>query len=361
MPDKLRLSLRLLGLAVGIAIGWQTGALLNLAADDSDPGGVLLVMALAVGGIGYVLGPHVSRAVFRNLRTSVRTVSTLDLIAAGVGLAFGGLVSALFAVPLANLPHPFGAVLPFVVAVPVCGLAVAIALLRKRDLVAPWLGERGNGPTSEAATPPPVRSGVLLDTSVVIDGRLPDLVRTGFLDARLLVPRFVLDELQHIADAEDPLRRTRGRRGLEALDRLRQDLPDGVEVIAAEADPAAPEAVDARLVRLAQRRGVALLTNDYNLDRVARIQGVRVLNLTELAAALRPQVLPGEELSLKVVQAGREAGQGVGFLDDGTMVVVDGGQPLVGQHASVTVVRLLQTGAGRMVFAVPKHAASRAS
>jgi uncharacterized protein YacL len=352
-----RLALRVFGLVVGILLGWQTGSLLNLVGDDSrDAQSNLLLMALAAGGIGYVLGPHVSWAVVDNVRQAVRSASAVDIVAVGVGLAFGGIISALLAVHLSALPDPLGSVLPLVVAIAACALAIMITLLRKRDLIAPWVRTRPAArPLGEPGAPAPAPlATILLDTSVVIDGRIVDLVQTGFLDSVLAVPRFVLEELQRIADADDPQRRVRGRRGLETLNRLRQDRPEQIVVL----DLDVPEAreVDAKLVRLAQARDLRILTNDYNLGRVAELQGVGTLNLNELAGALRPPVLPGEELRLRLVQEGREAGQGVGFLDDGTMVVVDGGKPWVGQQTSVTVTRLLQTGAGRMVFAVPKHA-----
>jgi uncharacterized protein YacL len=186
----------------------------------------------------------------------------------------------------------------------------------------------------------------------MIDGRVGDVVRTGFLPDRILIPQFILAELQRIADADDPVRRARGARGLEALRQLRHEIAERIEVLD---DPGVRgEAVDAKLIRLARDRGCRILTNDYNLEKVAQVQGVEVLNLNELTSALRPVVRPGEELTLSVVQEGREAGQGVGFLDDGTMVVVDGGRRLVGSESSVTVTRLLQTGAGRMVFATPE-------
>jgi uncharacterized protein YacL len=361
--DTMRLGLRLLGLAVGIAIGWQTGSLFARLGGNGDAGDPLLVVVIAIGTIGYILGPRVSWTLFRNLQAVVKGASVVDLVAVAVGLAFGGLVAALLAVPLALLPSPYGAVLPLVAAVAVIALAIAVVLLRKRDLIVPVIRGRLL-PRAGLADPMPTRPdppapGTLLDTSVIIDGRLPDLLRTGVLDGPLYLPRFILEELQHIADAEDPMRRARGRRGLDTLNRLRQDDPDRlstIEIAPVDLGPAPPKEVDAKLVRVAKLRGLRILTNDYNLDRVARIEGVRVLNLHELAGALRPPVVPGEELNLKLIQEGREAGQAVGFLADGTMVVVDGGRPLVGQQASVTVTRLLQTGAGRMVFAVPKHA-----
>jgi uncharacterized protein YacL len=390
MSDAVRLGLRFLGLAVGVAIGWQAGSMLAQIGGEGDSVDALLIIAIAVGAIGYILGPRISWAVFRNLQAVVKEASVADLVAVAVGLAFGGLVSALVAVPLALLPSPYGSILPFVAAVVFIALAIAVALLRKRDLIVPLVPLLRGRPAPRAGvaqeprptpspplaapagataaqangmTAPGAPAGTLLDTSVIIDGRIADLVRTGFLDGRLVVPQFVLEELQYVADSDDPLRRARGRRGLDTLNRLRKESADRfgeLEVVEADFGGTPPREVDAKLVRLAKERGFRILTNDYNLNRVAQIQGVRVLNLHELSGALRPPVLPGEELSLKLVQEGREAGQGVGFLDDGTMVVVDGGKPWVGQETNVTVTRLLQTGAGRLVFAVPKRVSSSA-
>ena len=355
----MRLALRIFGFAIGVLLGWQTGSLLTVSDTEADARSTLVLLAIAVGGIGYVLGPHISWAVIRNVRQAVRAASAVDLVAVAVGLAFGGVVSALLAVPLAALPDPLGSALPLIVSVVVVAFAIMIALLRKRDLIAPWVKTRPNDRTGADGPVPEPASGVLLDTSVIIDGRIVDLVRTGFFDARLILPNFVLDELQRIADSGDPQRRARGRRGLETLNGLRQQGSDTVEVL----DVHLPEVreVDGKLIRLARDRGYRVLTNDFNLGRVAQLQNIRVLNLNELAGALRPPVLPGEDLQLLLVQEGREAGQGVGFLDDGTMVVVDGGRPLVGSETSVTVTRLLQTGAGRMVFAVPKPVSANLS
>ena len=356
--NGLRITLRLIGLVLGLVLGYVAGDLLTVLGDDADARSMLVAMVLAIGGIGYVLGPHVSWAIFRNLKSRLADTSTLDLVAVGVGFTFGALIGALLAVPLSYLPGPFGRFLPFVVAVVTCGLATSVALVRKRDLVVPLLRSRQTkaAPVQEARSHPASTTALLLDTNIFIDGRIADLAQTGFLDGPFLVPRFVLDELQRIADSDDHLRRARGRRGLDTLSQLRQDKPGLVEII--DAPVLEEREVDAKLVRLARVRAAKILTNDYNLSRVAQLQGVRVLNLNELTNALRPIVLPGEEIQLKVVQEGREAGQGVGFLDDGTMVVVDGGKPLVGTQAPVTVTRLLQTGAGRMVFATPKHAGS---
>lgn len=354
-----RLLLRLFGLLVGLAIGFLAGDLVASVGDEADARAAILLIAVSIGGIGYVLGPHVSWAIFRNLRTSIAEAAPLDLVAIAIGFTFGALVGALLAVPLSSLPSPLGTLVPFIVAIIACTLGTAVTLLRKRDLVAPLLGNRLAKSGSQDAPPmaTPARDpDILLDTNIVIDGRIVELASSGFLPGPLMVPRFVLNELQRIADSDEPMRRSRGRRGLDTLNRLRQEMPDALQIL--EEEMSAEREVDAKLIALAKEKGVRILTNDYNLQRVAELQGVLVLNMNNLTNALRPIVLPGEELRLKVVQEGREANQGVGFLDDGTMVVVEGGKRLIGTQSHVTVTRLLQTGAGRMVFATPKHVAT---
>jgi uncharacterized protein YacL len=190
---------------------------------------------------------------------------------------------------------------------------------------------------------------ILLDTSVIIDGRIADVAETGFLDAILLVPRFVLGELQEIADSSDTLRRNRGRRGLEILNRLQQSEVVTVEIT--DRDVQGVRDVDRKLVRLAEQLSCPIMTNDYNLNRVAEIQGIRVLNLNELANSVKTLLLPGEELEVRIIQEGKEQGQGVGYLEDGTMVVVDQGRRHIDETLPVTVTRVLQTVAGRMIFA----------
>lgn len=190
----------------------------------------------------------------------------------------------------------------------------------------------------------------LVDTSVIIDGRIVDIAKAGFAPGKLLIPRFVLHELQHIADSSDAMRRGRGRRGLEALSTMRES---GVDMEILDQDfPEIPE-VDAKLVRLGRELKANILTTDYNLNRVASIEGVRVLNINELANAVRPVILPGETMDIKVVQPGKEKNQGVGYLADGTMIVVDGGDRLMGQEVHVEITRVFQTVAGKMLFAAP--------
>jgi uncharacterized protein YacL len=279
-------------------------------------------------------------------------MSTDEFVAAIVGLLTGLLMGFFLGLPLANLPTPAGPLLPitvsFVLAFGMMGLMVA----KRHDLRAALesLGLRRHPAGGEGAEAP-AEGVTFVDTSAIIDGRIVDVVASGFLAGLLIVPRFVLGELQHIADDTHPGRRNRGRRGIDVLELLQKDHRIAVE-ISADDEPSA-STVDAKLVALAERRGASILTTDYNLNRVAQLQGVRVMNLNQLANALKPAFLPGEELRVRVVQAGKEPGQGVAFLDDGTMVVVEGGGSHIEDELDVTVTRILQTVAGRMIFAEP--------
>jgi uncharacterized protein YacL len=200
----------------------------------------------------------------------------------------------------------------------------------------------------------------VLDSSVIIDGRIRDIIRTGFLEGKVYVPGFVLDEVQHIADSEDPLRRARGRRGLDVLKQLQADLGENMEVrIHDRLAPHTGDEVDARLVRLAKAMRADIVTNDYNLNRVAEVQGVRVLNINELAEAVRIHVLPGEDLTVIPIREGQEPDQGIAYLEDGTMVVVEGGREYLNQPVEVVVTSVLQSARGKMLFAEPKSADSK--
>jgi uncharacterized protein YacL len=225
------------------------------------------------------------------------------------------------------------------------------ATLYKRDVLIPALSGVLPGARRGAGT-----QQVVIDTSAVIDGRIVDIGRTGFILGTLVVPRFVLDELQRIADSPDTIRRNRGRRGLEMLAALQRDSISPVEV--SEASYPEITEVDAKLVAYARDTGAAILTNDFNLNRVAELQGIRVLNINELANAVKAVVHPGEEMSVKIIQEGKEPGQGVGYLEDGTMIVVEGGSRFMDTEVSITVTRVLQTVAGRMIFAQPREATS---
>ncbi len=209
-----------------------------------------------------------------------------------------------------------------------------------------------NAPSFLEPERPYRKTTYLLDTSVIIDGRIADIVETGFLDGALVVPKFILDELQNIADSSDDLRRSRGRRGLDILRRLQQHHSLTVEA----ANEDLPQTgVDSKLVALALRRGAKILTNDFNLHKVAEIQGIEVLNINHLANALKLAVLPGETLYVQIQREGKSQGQGVGYLDDGTMVVIENARRFIGKEVEVSVTSVLQTTAGRMIFSEIKN------
>lgn len=285
----------------------------------------------------------------------LRNVSLQGLIFGLSGAITGLIIGALASLPLAQLPHPYGSVLPILVSLILMISFIWLVLSHRVSLLHALPFLRLDPPTGAPAKA--TAGEILVDTSVIIDGRIADIAVAGFVPGRLLVPRFVLAELQNIADSEDAMRRGRGRRGLEVLNRLRETT--GIEVEVIEQDAPEIKEVDAKLVALAQLRECNVLTTDYNLNRVAQIQGVRVLNINELANAIRPVVLPGEELHVHVVQPGKEKNQGVGYLADGTMIVVENGDKLIGQDVLTEVTRVFQTVAGKMIFAAPKKGAPK--
>lgn len=279
----------------------------------------------------------------------LRSVSVQSLVLGFLGVVLGLILGALASVPVSKLPAPFGSIVPVGVTVVLTFATMLVVLMQRASLVhlLPFLRTE-TAPSTDGGS----ASRILVDTSVIIDGRIADIAAAGFVPGVLVVPRFVLAELQNIADSEDAMRRGRGRRGLEVLNRLRE--MDDVMVEVTEEDVLGVREVDAKLVALAQRFSCNVLTTDYNLNRVAAIQGVRVLNVNELSNAIRPVVLPGEELMVRVVQPGKERNQGVGYLADGTMIVVENGDKLMGQEVLTEVTRVFQTVAGKMIFATPR-------
>jgi len=284
-------------------------------------------------------------------RGALRSFDTLEIFLGGFGLVVALVAAALLSPALGALPGAAGDFAPIGMAVILAPVGVTVALGRRSDVERFFrsISER----TDAIAVPGPRQSSALpeivVDTSAIIDGRLTDLVESGFLLAHLVIPRFILDELRRVADSSDPLKRQRGRRGMEALDTIQ--AADTIQTTIDEAPFADAGDVDARLIAFARDRGAALLTTDYNLARIAELESLRVLNLNALAQAIRTVVLPGEPLQLTIQQEGRERNQGVGYLQDGTMVVVEDSRSLVGEDLTVNVVRVIQTSAGRMVFA----------
>ena len=230
---------------------------------------------------------------------------------------------------------------------------MTVFVSRQNDIFSVWSSLGGRNQDEEDSKGGKASSRtILMDTSVIIDGRVADIARTGFLPGELLIPRFVLNELQYIADSGDNLRRQRGRRGLEVLAQLQKDPAIAVRI--SDIDVEGSRAVDDKLVILARQLRAPVLTNDYNLNRVAELQGVTILNINELANAVKAVYLPGEMLNVRVIQEGRESGQGVGYLDDGTMVVVQDGNEYIGMELDTVVTKVLQTAAGRMIFSKPE-------
>jgi uncharacterized protein YacL len=342
--------IRLLGAAVGALIG----VTFVLAGEDlfsgtASPSLVIFVWVVAWTATGFLLLPYLTVVPAGRLIRAVQAMSTAEFVSAIVGLLLGLLMGLLLGLPLTALPAPYSTYLPL--GVSICfGLGmVGLTVAKREDLVAAaeaaGLFRRQDGSKAPAGG----LTQVVVDTSAIIDGRIADIVDSGFLYHRLIIPHFVLEELQRIADSSDSQRRGRGRRGLEILARLQKDGPTPVEIVTD--DPVEAADVDGKLIGLARSRGAAILTNDFNLNRVADLQSIRVLNVNSLANALKPALLPGDPLKIKLITEGKEQGQGVGYLDDGTMVVVEGGARYLDSELDVTVTRVLQTVMGRMVFA----------
>lgn len=278
-------------------------------------------------------------------------VSSKSFFVGFLGVVIGLLLGALLYLPFSKLPGDFGVWIPLIISF-LSTLGTATIFLAKKDTISEaFSGIASIIMGSRTKTASGFLGEILVDTSVLIDGRIDEIAKTGFVPGNLVVPRFILAELQNIADSSDNMRRNRGRRGLEVLKTLRHDTKVKVEIT--DEDFSDVPEVDAKLVKLAKKRGTDILTTDYNLNRVAKIEGVRVLNINELANAIRPVVLPGEKLKVKVVQSGKERGQGVGYLPDGTMIVVEGGDKMIGKEVDTEVSRALQTVAGKMIFAIP--------
>lgn len=353
---QMTLIIRLIGLLVfgsgGVALGTQIVQLPGIP----EPFHLYIVILAGVVGaiLGFFSAPPLVLKPIQLLRSNIQQLPAQTIYAATLGLFLGLALSAIAAYPLSLLPSPIGQFLPFIAtaAFGYVGLTVAVT---RQDLFQSLRGrifpKDNNLPQADdnAAVVEECKPGILLDTSVIIDGRIADICRTGFIQGELIVPLFILNELQHVADSADTLRRNRGRRGLEILRQLQEESPIPVRLI--DDEVMAVREVDDKLIALAKELGAAILTNDYNLNRVAELQAVTVLNVNELANAVKTVLLPGEVFTIHVLQAGKEQGQGVGYLDDGTMVVVEDGSSYIGETIDVTVSKVLQTAAGRMIFA----------
>lgn len=315
-----------------------------------------------VGGVvGFIVAPFLLKHLWNFtywLELRLNKMPGYDVLAGVLGLATGLIISNLLG--SAFLPIPIvGKYVPLLLSVILGYLGINVAIRKREELfnmfsnlpALPWLNRESKERSKEKNDSTTCQAKIL-DTSVIIDGRIADICKSGFIEGALIIPIFVLEELQHIADSSDLLKRNRGRRGLDILNRMQKELELNVQIDNRDFDDIAE--VDSKLIKLGQLLKAKVITNDYNLNKVAELQGVSVLNINELSNAVKPVVLPGEEMVVHVVKDGKEFGQGVAYLDDGTMIVVDGGKKHIGETVGVLVTSVLQTAAGRMIFAKPK-------
>ena len=357
MKAPWRGGLTLAGLVIGLLLGYYLFKALGTAVHLNiyqEIGAALLLGALG-GFVGFFSATGVQRGLTRLntfMEGRVLRSSANELLSGGVGMLLGLFAAYLLTTPLNEIPV-VGNILPIIFAVFLgyVGGYLGFGVARKREPRDAESPTRGRALKSGGKSAPKV-----LDTSVIIDGRIADILETGFIEGPIVVPQFVLDELRHIADSADVLKRNRGRRGLDVLNHIQKELQVPVQI----SDKDYPNMeVDSKLLRLTKALEGKVLTNDFNLNKVAVLQQVPVLNINELANAVKPVVLPGEEMVVHVIKEGKEIGQGVAYLDDGTMIVVDGGKKFIGETLAVLVTSVLQTSAGRMIFAKPKSLTDR--
>jgi uncharacterized protein YacL len=359
----LRIVFTLVGFAIGYGVFLLTNFLVGLNPDlltievtRIQELGITVFFALIFGLIFFRIAPFVgkhSSKVAKTIESDLQAVSTNDLLTGTIGLIIGLIIASL----ISQIYHGIqifylDTILTIVTYIILGYLGVVIATKKGKDLIPTWLAARK---TSTGAPKAKSKQGdatpKILDTSVIIDGRIADIMKTGFIEGNIVIPEFVLIELRHIADSSDSLKRNRGRRGLDVLNKIQTEY--GIEIYNTASEKSLDEIpeVDVKLLKLAQLTNGKVVTNDFNLNKVASIKGVDVLNINELANTLKPVVLPGEDMTLFLVKEGKENNQGVAYLDDGTMIVVEEGRKFIGQTVMVSVTSVLQTSAGRMNFA----------
>ena len=320
----------------------------------------VIIPAVILGVVGMLIAKPILRrgVVFTKwIEGKLQKMPIQDLMGGALGLIIGLIIATFIGYAFARVPI-IGAYVPIVASIIFGYLGLSIGIRKreelaglfaflKRDREKEKFKERYKNSAEGRCNRPKV-----LDTSVIIDGRIADICKTGFVEGPLVIPNFVLEELRHIADSSDALKRNRGRRGLDILNKIRKELDIEVQISSRDFEDISE--VDDKLVKLAQELYGCVVTNDYNLNKVAELQGVVVLNINELANAIKPVVLPGEEMSVLIIKDGKEQNQGVAYLDDGTMIVVENGRRYIGETKRVIVTSVIQTNAGRMIFAKPE-------
>lgn len=361
MPEKiLRAIFVLLFTVLGIVLSRQGETVLALLLPNSVLTETILgitfmsLAAMLVGGIfGAIIGSFISPYLIKSLfmftstvEKSLSAMSTQDLIAGTLGLFLGLIIANLVGLAFGSVPY-IGPYVSVALSIILGYLGMHLVVSKKSEL-AGWLHLHAEGSFDKKKNKDH-HTGKLLDTNVIIDGRVADIYRSGFLEGPIIVPVFVLEELQKIADSSDILKRNRGRRGLDILNHMRRNSKDDVIIVTNDFEDISE--VDSKLVKLAREKNYKIVTNDYNLNKVAELQGVAVLNINDLAIAVKPAVIPGEQIFVQLVKSGKEEGQGVAYLEDGTMIVVENGSQCIGKEVPVNITSVLQTSAGKMIFA----------
>ena len=323
----------------------------------------VIIISLIFGLILYIISPAIYKGISNlidYIEKSMQKMSITEIIYGTVGAVMALIIMTFIAKPINDIHKVFGPIFLVLLNILAAFIGAEILIKKKEDITAllvnikkPINKEKKAKETSKEVNNEVSEIPKVLDTSVIIDGRIFDICETGFIEGPLIIPNFVLVELRHVSDSADSLKRNRGRRGLDILNKIQKEL--SIETRIVEEDfPNIPE-VDIKLLKLAQKMNGKVITNDYNLNKVAEFQGVPVLNINELSNAIKPVVLPGEEMKVDLVKDGKESSQGVAYLDDGTMIVVEGGKKYIGETKDVIVTSVLQTAAGRMIFAKPKE------
>lgn len=361
MPEKiLRAIFVLLFTVLGIVLSRQGETVLALLLPNSVLTETILgitfmsLAAMLVGGIfGAIIGSFISPYLIKSLfmftstvEKSLSAMSTQDLIAGTLGLFLGLIIANLVGLAFGSVPY-IGPYVSVALSIILGYLGMHLVVSKESEL-AGWLHLHAEGSFDKKKNKDH-HTGKLLDTNVIIDGRVADIYRSGFLEGPIIVPVFVLEELQKIADSSDILKRNRGRRGLDILNHMRKNSKDDVIIVTNDFEDISE--VDSKLVKLAREKNYKIVTNDYNLNKVAELQGVAVLNINDLAIAVKPAVIPGEQIFVQLVKSGKEEGQGVAYLEDGTMIVVENGSQCIGKEVPVIITSVLQTSAGKMIFA----------
>lgn len=361
MPEKiLRAIFVLLFTVLGIVLSRQGETVLALLLPNSVLTETILgitfmsLAAMLVGGIfGAIIGSFISPYLIKSLfmftstvEKSLSAMSTQDLIAGTLGLFLGLIIANLVGLAFGSVPY-IGPYVSVALSIILGYLGMHLVVSKKSEL-AGWLHLHAEGSFDKKKNKDH-HTGKLLDTNVIIDGRVADIYRSGFLEGPIIVPVFVLEELQKIADSSDILKRNRGRRGLDILNHMRKNSKDDVIIVTNDFEDISE--VDSKLVKLAREKNYKIVTNDYNLNKVAELQDVAVLNINDLAIAVKPAVIPGEQIFVQLVKSGKEEGQGVAYLEDGTMIVVENGSQCIGKEVPVIITSVLQTSAGKMIFA----------